>query len=513
MTCSKNTRPETGRSSTWVRENSACSAPPATATASAPTSCSCAARAPAPSLIDPIALPDLSAARRGDRATPSGCCTPPPRTCPAWPRSACARAGCSTPSSPAGWPASRGSASAALVEQLLGLTPGEGPLGRRLVDPAAARAVAALRRPRRRGARRAARRARRRAGRAGQAGVGRARSSRRWSPRRPPAAPRVDPWRRTSGMHRVRNRRGAGPWSARCGRPATRSPRRRDVAPGRVLPDAAIVAAAEPTRTDERTLLALPGFGGRSVRRLAPTWLAALDRGPALPDDELPPTAVPATARRRRTGGPTATRSRPPGWRRCRAGWSTGSPRQHDLPVENLLTPDRSAGWPGRPPSRPTEDAVAEALRGYGARPWQIGARPPPADSPAARTDARPTASSRRRADRADRRGVTARSWRRPSLPASSTGVTRPSRRVRLTARHAPSRRPPCPVTSATSSSSTASAPRSARPARRACTPRPAPTTWSSSASASCCAATRACRRSGSTRWPSPPPPRSATRA
>ena len=43
-----------------------------------------------------------------------------------------------------------------LVENVLGLRPGEGPLGRRLVDPTPARAVAALRRPRRRGARRAA---------------------------------------------------------------------------------------------------------------------------------------------------------------------------------------------------------------------------------------------------------------------------------------------------------------------------------------------------------------------
>ncbi len=34
--------------------------------------------------------------------TPSGCCTPPARTCPAWPSSVCVRARCSTPSLPAG---------------------------------------------------------------------------------------------------------------------------------------------------------------------------------------------------------------------------------------------------------------------------------------------------------------------------------------------------------------------------------------------------------------------------
>ena len=71
----------------------------------------------------------------------------------------------------------------------------------------------------------------------------------------------------------------------------------------------------------------------------------------------------------------------------------------------------------------------------------------------------------------------------------------------------------PCPARCVRSSSSTAYAPRSARPARRASTPRRAPTTSSSAASANCCAATRPCPPSASTRWPSPPPRRSATRA
>ena len=60
-------------------------------------------------LIDPLPLDDLRVARRGASPTPSGCCTPPARTCPAWPSWGCARAGCSTPSWPPGWPASSGS--------------------------------------------------------------------------------------------------------------------------------------------------------------------------------------------------------------------------------------------------------------------------------------------------------------------------------------------------------------------------------------------------------------------
>src|SRR6185369_5094487 len=102
-----------------------------------------------------------------------------------------------------------------------------------------------------------------------------------------PPRVRPDPWRRTSGIHRVRGARAQSRvralWYARDGVAA-----RRDTAPGRVLPDSAIVAAAEQDPKDERALLVIPGFGGRSVRRLARVWLDALDEARALPDDALP---------------------------------------------------------------------------------------------------------------------------------------------------------------------------------------------------------------------------------
>src|SRR6478752_6973445 len=64
----------------------------------------------------------------------------------------------------------------------------------------------------------------------------------------PPVAPRPEPWRRTSGIHKIRKPRGLAAvralWEAR-----DRLAAERDIAPGRVLPDAAIVDAAvtEPT--------------------------------------------------------------------------------------------------------------------------------------------------------------------------------------------------------------------------------------------------------------------------
>ena len=102
-----------------------------------------------------------------------------------------------------------------------------------------------------------------------------------------PPKVRADPWRRTSGIHRVRGARALSRvralWYAR---DAVAS--RRDTAPGRVLADAALVAAAEMDPRDERALLLLPGFAGRSVRRLAGTWLTALDEARALDNESLP---------------------------------------------------------------------------------------------------------------------------------------------------------------------------------------------------------------------------------
>ncbi|MEU9506691.1 ribonuclease D [Micromonospora sp. NPDC048170] len=185
---------------------------------------------------------------------------------------------------------------------------------------------------------------------------------------RPPRV-RAEPWRRTSGIHRVRGARAQARvrslWYAR-----DQIAARRDAAPGRVLPDSAIVAAAELDPKDEQTLLTLPGFGGRSVRRLARTWLAALDDARQLPDDALPvaPTVEgPPPPHRWAERDPVAAAR----LARCRevvvriAG-------AHQLPPENLITPDsiRRLAWV--PPEEVTEVAVADTLRGFNAREWQI---------------------------------------------------------------------------------------------------------------------------------------------
>ena len=184
-----------------------------------------------------------------------------------------------------------------------------------------------------------------------------------------PPKSRPDPWRRTSGIHRVRGARAQSRvralWYARDGVAS-----RRDSAPGRVLPDSAIVAAAEADPKDERTLLAIPGFGGRSVRRLARVWLDALDEARALPDDALPinqPVDGPPPPHRWAERDPVAAAR----LARCRQVVITTA-EANNLPPENLISPDfiRRLAW--SPPDDPTADAIADTLRGFGARNWQV---------------------------------------------------------------------------------------------------------------------------------------------
>jgi ribonuclease D len=187
----------------------------------------------------------------------------------------------------------------------------------------------------------------------------------------PPTPPRTDPWRRTSGIHRLRTRRQlAGVralWETR-----DAMARRRDIAPGRILPDAAIIAAvtAAPTSTEE--LLAVPVFGGRATKRHVETWFAALAEAARLPEDQLPlplPSGDgPPPPNRWAERDPIAAR------RLARVrGVVTALAEQHSMPAENLIQPDAVRRLTWQPPPDPTPAAVAKALTASGARPWQIG--------------------------------------------------------------------------------------------------------------------------------------------
>ncbi len=176
-----------------------------------------------------------------------------------------------------------------------------------------------------------------------------------------------DEWRRTSGIHRIRKPRSLAVvralWHTR-----DEIARTRDIAIGRVLPDAAIVAAATTMPADIETLAAMKEFTNRGASRYIRKWWAAIVEAQALSNSDLPLAATPL-------GGPPQPRTwaerDPVAYARLEAAKSamTDLAEKNHMPVENLLTPDlvRRLCW------QPPEDGdVPSALAAMGARRWQI---------------------------------------------------------------------------------------------------------------------------------------------
>jgi ribonuclease D len=186
----------------------------------------------------------------------------------------------------------------------------------------------------------------------------------------PPAEPRKDPWRRTSGMHKVRRRRQLAVvrelWQTR-----DRIAQKRDVSPGKVLSDAAIVEAALALPANVHALAGLNGYGHRMGRRQLEQWQAAVDRTKALPDAALPQPGQPVT-------GPPPPRAwadkDPAAAARLSAARAAVSAlaEQLTMPQENLIAPDTVRRLCWEPPQVVDAETVGAALVGYGARPWQV---------------------------------------------------------------------------------------------------------------------------------------------
>lgn len=184
-----------------------------------------------------------------------------------------------------------------------------------------------------------------------------------------PPVPRQDPWRRTSGIHAVRSPRGLAIvrelWSSR-----DELARRLDKAPSKILADKAISELAAKATPSKQAMRSIPGFERRMARRYQVNWVQALERAEALPKQKLPPVHLP-------TDAPPPPRNWqnkfPEAYQRfvtMREAMASLA-EQHQLPAENLLTPDfwRRLAW--QPPEAADEDSVDAFLAALGARSWQ----------------------------------------------------------------------------------------------------------------------------------------------
>ena len=181
---------------------------------------------------------------------------------------------------------------------------------------------------------------------------------------------REQPWRRLSGLHSVRGARGLAVarelWQAR-----DDFARETDIAPGRLVPDSALVAAARNLPETKRELVALKEFTGRASRSQIDRWWEAIQVGMATTD--LPvlraPTDTVPPPRAWPDKNPAAD-SRLKAARVAVADKST----ELNIPVENLLTPEllRRLAW--APPEPIDLETVRSVLAGMGARAWQVNA-------------------------------------------------------------------------------------------------------------------------------------------
>ncbi len=192
----------------------------------------------------------------------------------------------------------------------------------------------------------------------------------------PPSPPRVDPWRRTSGMHKIKRRDQLAVirelWNTR-----DELARASDIAGGKILNDSAIVELAlNPPTTKkefEKTLRPI-GLRARWLENLQ-TWLDAIARAVAMPESQWPAirantdTLPPIKLWRDKFPEKFAPLSH------ARALIEIIA-EENSIPVENLITPElvRRICW--SPPPGSTEssspDLVRTALLELGARTWQV---------------------------------------------------------------------------------------------------------------------------------------------
>jgi ribonuclease D len=192
----------------------------------------------------------------------------------------------------------------------------------------------------------------------------------------PPAPPRVDPWRRTSGMHKIKRRDQLAVikslWIARDSVASVQ-----DIAQGKLLNDSAIVelAIAVPTNKKEFEKCLRPlGLRARWLENLQ-LWLDSIATAVALPEDQWPAmrtnadTLPPIKLWRDKFPEKFAPLSH------ARAAIELIA-QDNEIPVENLITPEyvRRVCW--KPPTGATTvlslSEVQQALSELGARQWQI---------------------------------------------------------------------------------------------------------------------------------------------
>ena len=187
----------------------------------------------------------------------------------------------------------------------------------------------------------------------------------------PPPPPRIDPWRRTSGMHKVKKRNHMAVirelWQAR-----NEMAQELDISPGRLLSDAAIteiaLASDKAPITNRKHLEKILRPLGLRARWLenAATWISCITDAVAMPEDQWPEARSKSDAMppikvwRERFPEKYAPLTHARFNLQVRA-------EELSIPLEKMISPElvRRICWP------PPQESVLYALVALGARRWQ----------------------------------------------------------------------------------------------------------------------------------------------
>lgn len=185
---------------------------------------------------------------------------------------------------------------------------------------------------------------------------------------KPTVVPYAERWRKTTGINKLKSPRKLAVlrelWRAR-----DALAEKKDLAPGHLLPDSALVAAAEAQPRTVPQLLSVPGFHGRAAKREGPRWLRAVQAG--MKTEDLP-------GKPRSTGAPPPPRTwkdrNPEAFRQFRTAKDRLARRAEQLQLmpETLLAPAVLKQLCWTPPAQLDLDSVSAALREHGARQWQV---------------------------------------------------------------------------------------------------------------------------------------------
>ena len=179
---------------------------------------------------------------------------------------------------------------------------------------------------------------------------------------------KIDKWRSMSGLHDVKDQRSLTIakhlWLAR-----EELAIAKDIAPGRLIPDASIVAAVKANPRSRSELASLRSFAGRASRTFIDTWWAAIEEGNSTKNVvELKLKAAGIPNHRNWPQKFPLAHARLQASKEFLNNLST----EEQIPQENILNPELLRQICFEPPQSLTVESVSEALAQRGVRLWQI---------------------------------------------------------------------------------------------------------------------------------------------